>query len=191
MNNSEEHIDAYLRGEMTIAEKEAFEIELEHNPTLAREVSMMRLVVCGLKERQEKLDAIKIWQDDVEQKSMNRLAVKHPWAPWVAAFSAAAAVVAGVFLFNSIPSPNLPPDVGSNPQVMRGTDLSEIDSLIEADKFQDAIEIIEAEIAENDSLLQESIRARDEAIYAVQKYEYVIQLLEEKKNEILSKQRLK
>lgn len=190
MKYTEEHIDAYLRGEMTSTEKAAFETELGHDPDLAREVSAMRLIVDGLKARQEKMDAISDWQEEARRKASAKVAARRVWVPWVTAFSAAAAVVAGVFLFNPISSPNLPPEVGSNPPVMRGTGSSDIDSLIEYGKFQEAIEAIDIEIAENDSLLQESVRVRDEAIYAVQKYEYSIQLLEEKKNDILTKLRM-
>ncbi len=184
---TEEQIDAYLRGEMTTAEKAAFEAELEHDSTLARDVNMMRLIVDGLKDRQDKLDAITAWQEDAKQKAMAKVTAQRPWMPWVTAFSAAAAIVAGVFLFSPISSPVLPQDGVSNPPIMRGTSQSDIDSLIEQGNFQDALEAIDAEIAENDSLRQESIRVRDEAIYSVKKYEYIIQLLEERKQEILTK----
>lgn len=189
MKYTEEQIDAYLRGEMSTTEKEAFEAELEHDSALAREVNMMHLIVDGLKNRQDKLDAISAWREEARRKAVAKVVVQHPWVPWVTAFSAAAALVAGVFLFSPISSPVLPPDVENNHSIIRGTGLPDMDSLIEQGDFQKAIEVIDAEIAENDSLLRESIRVRDEAIYSVKKYEYAIQLLEEKKNELLTKQR--
>ncbi len=189
MKYTEEHIDAYVRGEMTVEEKASFEAELEQDPALVREVNMMRLIFDGLKDRKDKRDAITKWQEEAQQKAAAKVAAQRPWVPWVTAFSAAAALVAGVFLFSPISTPVLPPNVDNNPPIMRGTGLSDIDSLIEQGNFQEAIEAIDAEIAENDSLLQESIRIRDEAIYSVKKYEYAIQLLKERKNELLTKQR--
>lgn len=189
MKYSEGHIDSYLRGEMTAEEKAEFEASLEQDPAMAREVDMLRLIVGGLKDRKEKLDSITAWHQEAENKALAKVFAQRPWMPWVTAFSAAAALVTCVFLFSPISSPVLPSGMENNPPVMRGTtSISEIDSLIEQGNLQDALNAIDTEIAETDSLLQESIRIRDEASYNVKKYEYGLRLLEEKKNEILTRQ---
>lgn len=188
MKYTEEQIDAYVRGEMSVPEKAAFEAEMERDPDLAREVDLVRLIVSGLKDRQEKLDAMAAWQEDAERKSARAGtgAKRHAWGPWVAVLGAAAAVVLGVFLFRPLSSPTLPapPIDMSAPPVMRSAGLPSLDSLMEQGDYQGAIEVIEAELAEADSLLQESIRIREEADYDIEKYEYFIRSLNEKLEQI-------
>ena len=186
MKYTEEQIDAYVRGEMSASEKAEFEAEVRRDPDLSREVGMMRLIVDGLKDRQEKLDAMATWQKDAEQKPAMVAAKRHAWGPWVAVLGAAAAVVRGVFLFRPLSSPTLPapPIDMSAPPVMRSAGLPSLDSLLEQGDYQGAVEVIEAELAEADSLLQESIRIREEADYDIEKYEYVIRSLNEKLEQI-------
>lgn len=186
MKYTEEQIDAYVRGEMSVPEKAAFEAEMERDSDLAREVDLVRLIVSGLKDRQEKLDAMDAWQKDAERKPAMTGAKRHAWGPWVAVLGAAAAVVLGVFLFRPMSSPTLPapPYDPSSPPVIRSAGLPSLDSLMEQGDYQGAIEVIEAELAEADSLLQESIRIREEADYDIEKYEYVIRSLHEKLEQI-------
>ena len=72
---------------------------------------------------------------------------------------------------------------------MRSAGLPSLDSLIEQGDYQRAIEVIEAELAETDSLLQESIRIREEADYDIEKYEWAIQSLKQKLDQIRNMQK--
>lgn len=190
MRYREDQIDAYLRGEMTPSESAAFEADMENDSTLAREVNMIRLIVTGLKDRQEKMETMAGWQREVDEKQITQVVAKpsRPWVPWLTAFTAAAAVVVGVFLFHPISSPLLHPDMTTTKPVMRGSDFSRIDSLIKQGCYQEALNAVQTEIAETDSLLKESIRKREEAEYDVQKYEYALKLLQEKLDEIRANQ---
>jgi hypothetical protein len=188
MKYTEDQIDAYVRGEMSVPEMADFEAEMERDPALAREVDMIRLIVSGLKDRQDKLDAMNTWQKDAERKSASRTistGKRHAWGPWVAVLGAAAAVVVGVFLYRPLPTP-LPQ--APEPPAMRSAGLPSLDSLIEQGDYQSAIEVIEAELAETDSLLQESIRIREEADYDIEKYEWVIRSLNQKLDQIRNMQ---
>lgn len=179
MKYTEDQIDSYLRGEMSAVERAMFEAEMEQDTLLARDVNMMRMIIDGLKDRQEKVKAISSWQEDTHVS-------RHAWVPWVTAFSAAAVVVAGVFLFHPTSSPTLPPDTPA----IRTTDISSIDSLVLQGSYQEALQAIEAEIAETDSLLQESFRIREEADYDVRKYEYALKLLREKLEDVKARQKV-
>ena len=178
MKYTEDQIDSYLRGEMSAAERAMFEAEMEQDILLARDVNMMRMIIDGLKDRQEKVKAISSWQEDTHVS-------RHSWVPWVTAFSAAAVVIVGVFMsrfYLSSPPPDTP--------VIRATDISSIDSLVLQGSYQEALQAIEAEIAETDSLLQESFRIREEADYDVRKYEYALKLLREKLEDIKARQKV-
>lgn len=183
MKYTEDQIDAYLRGKMTSSEKAKFEAEMEHDSALAREVNLMRLILQGLRDRQEKTEKMAEWEQETDERSASRR-VTSPWIPWVTAFSAAAAVLFGVFLFRPTSSPTLPPEVTSPGATMRGGDFSEIDTLIEQGHYHEAQDAVLAEMAEADSLLQESVRIREEADYEVKKYEYALKLLRQKMDEI-------
>ena len=190
MKYTEEQIDAYLRGEMTTSEKAAFEAELEHNSALAREVNMMRLIIGGLKDRKEKLDSITAWQKEAEHKAMTRVAVRRPWVPWVTAFSTAAALVTGVFLFWPFfqSSPGVTPTPSAQQEIsspnMRGSNISFKGNPNGGQDRTEALKAIDAEIAETERLLNESLRIREEADYNVQKYQYALQELKKKRDEI-------
>lgn len=189
MKYTEEQIDAYLREGMSAREKAEFEAEMKRDPDMAREVSMMRLLIGGLKDRQDKLDAMATWQKEAEQKSASRAkstGQHHTWGHWIAVLSAAAAVVVGVFFYRSPPT-SLPQP--TEPPVMRSAGFSSLDSLLEQGAYQKAIEVIEAELAETDSLLQESIRIREEAEYDIEKYEWVIRSLNQKLDQIRNMQK--
>ena len=189
MKYFEDQIDAYIRGEMALSEKAAFEAELKQNPDLAREVSLMRLVVDGLRDRQEKKERISSWQEDTGHRMASRADARRKWLPWVTAFSTAAAVVAGVFLFHPSTTPVMLPEPSSYQPVMRSLDYSEIDSLIEQGNYEDAIRAIEAEIAENDSLLQEYLQIREEADYNVELREYALEQLRMKREALRAKEK--
>ena len=190
MKYTEEQIDAYLRSEMTAEEKAAFEAESEHDSTLARDVNMMRLIVDGLKDRQDKLDAITAWQEEARQKAVAKVAAQRPWIPWVTAFSTAAALVTGVFLFwpsfqsspGVTPTPSAPQEI-SSPN-MRGSNISFKGNPNGGQDHTEALKAIDAEIAETERLLNESLRIREEADYNVQKYQYALQELKKKRDEI-------
>lgn len=190
MKYTEEHIDAYLRGEMTVEEKAAFEAEMEQDSALAHEVNMMHLLIGGLKDRKEKLDSITAWQKEAEHKAMTRVAVRRPWVPWVTAFSAAAALVTGVFLFQ--PTYQSPTEVTPTPRTpqemtspnMRGPNISFKGNPNGEKNRSEALKAIDREIAETERLLNESRRIREEADYNVQKYQYALQELKKKRDEI-------
>lgn len=192
MKYTEEHIDAYLRGEMTVEEKAAFEAEMEHDSALAHEVNMMRLLIGGLKDRKEKLDSIAAWQKEAEHKAMTRVAAQRPWVPWVTAFSTAAALVTGVFLFQPTYTHQSPPQVTPSPHTpqeitspnMRGPNISFKGNPNGEKNRSEALKAIDKEIAETERLLNESLRIREEADYNVQKYQYALQELKKKRNEI-------
>ena len=185
MKHNEDQIDAYIRGEMTPSEKSAFEDDMRQNSALTREVNVMRLIVGGLKDRQEKMETMAQWQQGSKEQAASRRIANHPWIPWITAFSVAAALILGAFLF--YPVFLLPSPVPNNTILrtdMRGGDFSEIDSLIEQGHFQEALDAIQSEMVEADSLLHENVRKRDEADYEIKKYEYALKLLQQKQDEI-------
>lgn len=86
-------IDRYVTGRMTSDEREAFIHEVEQDPTLKASLHLVEDICDGLERRQEKIDKIKAWQEDNNQKSISRTNV----IKW-STVSIAAAVVMGVFI---------------------------------------------------------------------------------------------
>lgn len=86
-------IDRYVTGRMTPDEREAFIHEVEQDPTLKASLHLVEDICDGLERRQEKIDKIKAWQEDNNQKSISRTNV----IKW-STVSIAAAVVMGVFI---------------------------------------------------------------------------------------------
>ena len=199
MNHTEEQVDEYIRGEMIPSEKTTFEAEMERDPAFAREVSLTRMIVDGLRDRQEKLNAIEVWKQESGDKlasqvvDMSALEIDprkerlRPWIPWLTAFSAAAVVVLGVFFFHPFSSPTIPSDISIQKTAMPGCDFSEIDSLIEQGRYQEALEAIKKAIIETDRLLQESLLKREEADDEVQRYEFSLRLLKDKQDALQTK----
>lgn len=189
MKYTEEQIDAYLRGEMSDSEKRSFETEMANDTSLVAQVNLMQSIVQGLKSRQEKEEAVSVWQKEREHERLHR-----PWLPWVTAYASAAAIVAVAFLFQ----PSSP--VGSKPYQeetpattvsgMRGADIFFNEGIeqesIDPKRYDEILERIDAEIAQNKRLLQMSVQRRKEADYEVKKYEYAIRQLEEQRQKILS-----
>lgn len=173
MEYSEELIDAYINGEMDPEALAGFEAEMKNDASLAARVSFTRSIVDGLRERQKKEESIELWMAQASQKSSAR----RVWIPWVTSMSAAAAVVAGVFIFK--PNHSVV-DTYNDAPVMRGAVNSSVDSLIEQGAYDEALRIISEEMARTDSLLDLSHRLKDEAEYDIRKYEFVKSSLQEK-----------
>lgn len=173
MKYSEELIDAYLNGEMDPESLAGFEAEMKNDASLAARVSLTKSIVEGLRERQKKEESIELWMAQASQKSSAR----RVWIPWVTSMSAAAAVVAGVFLFK--PNHSVVDTYNAAP-VMRGAIDSSVDSLIKQGDYDEALRIISEEMARTDSLLDLSHRLKDEAEYDIRKYEFVKSSLQEK-----------
>ena len=173
MKYSEELIDAYINGEMDPEALAGFEAEMKNDASLAARVSLTRSIVDGLRERQKKEESIELWMAQASQKSSAR----RVWIPWVTSMSAAAAVVAGVFIFK--PNHSVVDTYDAAP-VMRGAVNSSVDSLIEQGSYDEALRVISEEMARTDSLLDLSHRLKDEAEYDIRKYEFVKRSLQEK-----------
>ena len=176
MKYPEDKIDAYLQGKMTSSEKEAFESEMNRDSAFKEEVNLMRSIICGLSDRQNKLEALEAWQGEAEKGSRSS---KRKWMPWVTAYSTAAAVVAGVLLF-------MPPsavDYNPMPSTIQEVDSSRGGNISfkgQPDNKED-LDSLEAEIARMESLLKEALRKREEADYDVKKYEYALEQLKKKR----------
>lgn len=188
MKYTEEQIDTYLRGEMSDSEKLSFEAEMANDTSLVAQVNLMQTIVQGLKSRQEKVDAVSAWQREREHERLHR-----PWLPWATAYASAAAVVAVVFLFQPSSPVGTEPNQGEAPATtvpgMRGADIFFDESIeqesIDPKQYDEILNRIEAEITQNERLLQLSVRRREEADYEVKKYEYAIRQLEEQRQKIL------
>ena len=63
--NNQDRIDAYLHNEMTDSERISFEDDVRRDQTLADELALTEDIVAALAERQEMLDMMNEWHDEV------------------------------------------------------------------------------------------------------------------------------
>lgn len=70
--DNQNRIDAYLRGEMNIEQKQLFENELADNEELREDYLLTKSIVNALRDRKEKLDLIKQWSREIEDEYNNR-----------------------------------------------------------------------------------------------------------------------
>jgi len=149
----EDRIDQYLRGEMTPEERADFEKEMVKDKQLAEDVETTRLLIERMRALEEKKRLMAQWEvnfqnskekiDEMEEKEENNKAKTVKMNRWPLILSAAACVVGGLFLWHSLS----PTDTGE-PAARGGSALKYINSLIDDGKYDEAIGLIDAALAD-------------------------------------------
>lgn len=87
-------IDRYVTGEMTPQEQESFLSDVKQDQTLGAQLRLVEDIRDGLERRNEKLEQIRLWEEEHRAAANKRRAVMK----FSGSLSVAAALVAGVFL---------------------------------------------------------------------------------------------
>lgn len=186
-NDNQERIDAYLRGEMTEADKIKFEDDLNSDLSLRHEYEQTKAISNALADRKHKLEQMSKW--DAEEKIQNkilhhRLIVKR----WTIGMSAAACLAVGffavkpMFMTHTSDGNYAMPDFGTT-AIYRGGDdsITEVDSLIKAKDYDIALSRIDTLISEckdNISALELTDSLTEKDAYRLKEYEQDLYQLE-------------
>lgn len=179
MNNDlQDRVDDYLLNRMSDEERVAFEQEMANDAELQERVMFMRSMLHALKSRNEKLSAMKEWEDDYvwENESQVEKGNKRKWLYW--ASSIAAVFVAGLFIFQFqfLGDSNLDPNGW-----VRGTSYPIIDTLIVQEKYQEALVQIEDE---TQTLRNEYLEISQDSLISEEALEYNMLLIKEKQDDL-------
>lgn len=177
--DNQERIDAYLRGEMTEADKIKFEDDLNSDLLLRHDYERTKAISNALADRKHKLAQMSKW--DEEEKIQNkeqhhRLIIKR----WTIGMSAAACLAIGflaikpMFITHTSESNYAMPDFGTT-AVYRGGDdsITEVDSLIKAKDYDMALSKIDTLISEcrdNISALELTDSLTEKDAYRLKEY---------------------
>ncbi len=161
--DSQERIDAYLRGEMSRDERTAFEADLKTDAALWREYMETKAIVEAIADRKSKLDRMAQW--DAEQQMRARQVHRRTLIRrWTVGVSAAACLAIGFWavrptLFTPSTSPGTEsamPDFG-NGEIYRGGDSSfeVLDSIIMDKDYERALEYTDSLIRDYTEALKQ------------------------------------
>lgn len=166
MENTQDRIDAYIRGEMNASERSSFSKELSHNKELWRDYEFTRNIANSISDRERKKRQIRKWN-----KKSNKTIYLYS-----AITSIAAMLVVGFFLFH-----NISPDNNITTSVIRSSlsseeyAFTEISQLIADKNYSVALKYIE-EVENNtnditsDSTINLSMSSNMERFYELKWY---------------------
>lgn len=144
----QDRIDDYILDRMSAEEREAFEKEMADDTELQEQVAFMQNMKYALKSRNEKLAAMKEWENDYVWQAERQ--DKRKWLYWVSGI--AAVFVAGLLIIRT------PSDIDPNGMLRGGSSYAYIDTLIMQEKYQEAL----------DSINKETLTCRNDSIETVQ-----------------------
>lgn len=153
----QDYIDRYIRKEMSEEERRHFEMQLLSDPELQEQYEFTLQMKEALKSRKDKLERMRRWEDD-SKMSRN---VKHRSVMWgvTVSVAVAAVLVAGIFLF-SPQKAEMPPLDDSAWEVYRSAGTySQIVSLIQQERYAEALQEIERQEQENSRLSMDVVSA--------------------------------
>lgn len=154
MNEQKQNqIDRYVRNEMTAEERVHFEAELAEDENLRMEYEFTKQVQDTLKNRQEKLEMMRAWDEEEKQESVLETARyrRRRRLRVAGGFLLVAVLIAGFFLllpskWETVPENTLPQlDLSLYENYRSGTALTKIVNLIQQQQYQEALQCIEEE----------------------------------------------
>lgn len=157
-DNSQNRIDAYLRGEMTAEQRLEFEKDLNDDAKLREDLRLTKEITEALTERQQKIAMISKWEKEAEiseRLANHRLTLKR----WTIGLSAAACIAIGffavkpLFMTNSGRDFAMPSFDGSYMRSSSG--FVRVDSLIGAKSYDLALRNVDSLYSVGASLLRE------------------------------------
>ena len=167
----QDRIDDYILDRMSDEERATFEKEMSADAELQEQVSFMQNMEKALKSRNEKLSAMKEWENDYVWQEERQ--VKRKWIYWVSGI--AAVFVAGLLIIRT------PSDIDPNGMLRGKASYAYIDTLIMHEEYQEALDRINEEtlICRNDSIetVQDSLMS-EEAL------EYEMLLLKDRQDDL-------
>ena len=166
----QDRIDDYILDRMPEEERASFEKEMAADAELQEQVAFMESMKKALKSRNEKLAAMKEWENDYVWQEERR--VKSKWYYWVSGI--AAVFVAGLFIIRT------PSDIDPN-GMLRGVSYPYIDTLILHKQYQEALTQIEEEIQVNRN---DSIEVVQDSLMSEDALEYNMLLIKEKQEDL-------
>ena len=148
----QDRIDDYILDRMSAEERVAFEKEMAADAELQEQVAFMQNMKTALRSRNEKLAAMKEWENDYvwHDERQGENGNKRKWLYWVSGI--AAVFVAGLFIVRT------PSDIDPNGMLRGGASYAYIDTLIMQEKYQEAL----------DSINKETLTCRNDSIETVQ-----------------------
>ncbi len=144
--DSQDRIDAYLRGEMTPGQRKQFEEDIRQDDKLREEYFETKTIAAALADRKKKLEQMARWDaEDAARKRIRRR--KKQIRSWAIGISAAACIAVGFFVSQDIVFTVIAPDNGfvmpefNNEAVCRGGDsgLEILDSMITREDYASAL----------------------------------------------------
>ncbi len=144
--DSQDRIDAYLRGEMTPGQRKQFEEDIRQDDKLREEYFETKTIAAALADRKKKLEQMARWDaEDAARKRIRRR--KKQIRSWAIGISAAACIAVGFFVSQDIMFTAIAPDNGfvmpefNNEAVYRGGDsgLEILDSMITREDYASAL----------------------------------------------------
>lgn len=165
----QDKIDDYLMNRMTEEERRMFEMEVGEDSELKDQLSYSAEVKRLMIDRNEKLSAMKEWEEEYERDAKRNVARKRTLY-WVS--GVAAVFVVGLLVLNINRTTNVESITGNEgveipyPQgygnLKGGGNYAEIQNLLEKKDNANAMELIEKEESEIETLLTESEMITDE-----------------------------
>ena len=167
----QDRIDDYILDRMSDEERSTFEKEMAADAELQEQVAFMQNMRIALKSRNEKLAAMKEWENDYVWQE-ERI-VKRKWPYWVSGI--AAVFVAGLMIFRT------PSDIDPNGMLRGGDSYAYIDTLILHEQYQEALDHIEEESL---SIRNDSIEVVQDSLMSKKSLDYNMLLIKEKQDDL-------
>lgn len=167
----QDRIDDYILDRMSDEERATFEKEMAADAELQEQVAFMQNMRIALKSRNEKLAAMKEWENDYVWQE-ERI-VKRKWPYWVSGI--AAVFVAGLMIFRT------PSDIDPNGMLRGGDSYADIDTLILNEQYQEALTRIEEEIQVNRN---DSIEFVQDSLMSKEAFDYEMLVIKERQDNL-------
>ena len=182
----QDDIDDYLLNRMSEDKRRLFEQELNGNQELREQFDFTNNSVSAIISRNEKLAALKEWEKDYVWKDERHRNIQLYWISGVAALL--------VVSFFVLIRPNMKSDLSTpnaveyelipfdGNKIKNGSDFSEIESMIDHNLYNEALEFIEIEIQ---SLIRDSIEISSRFVFNYEEYQNKLHIIRDKQDDLL------
>lgn len=172
----QDRIDDYILDRMSDEERATFEKEMAADAELQERVAFMQNMIKALKSRNEKMAAMKEWENDYVWQDERQVAAnenKRKWLYWVSGI--AAVFVAGLFIIRT------PSDIDPNGMLRGGASYAYIDTLIMQEKYQEALDRINEETL---TCRNDSVETVQDSLMSEEAMEYEMLLIKDKQDDL-------
>ena len=182
----QDRIDDYILDRMSDEERSTFEKEMAADAELQEQVAFMQNMKKALKSRNEKLAAMKEWENDYVWEDERMAAIDIPAKPlvpikrfvyWIS--GVAAVFVAGLLIIQNVFL--TPSDIDPRGMFREGASYAYIDTLILHEQYQEALTRIEEE---NEVNRNDSIEFVQDSLMSEEALEYNMLLIKERQDDL-------